>query len=1427
MHQSSNATNTMAMKHLHSLCTLTLALSLTWASSLSAASFTWHGAGTNTLFSNTNNWVGGATVAPNGGDIHFGPVASGGQTNATVDVGGNPNGFYWDAGAPSMFVTNSGGGIQFGATGNASPIQNNSGTGPQTFTRLLQAFCIGGAPSRTWAATAGDLVYGAGINLRPDSAPAAWTLIFNGPYKHSVNGNITTSGGGKVYNLSVGNGGTLVLGGSGAWTGVLTISSGTVQAAANNPLPLGNTNNVILGASGTSGTLDLNGYTMQTALITSNALATAAMVTNSSLTATGTLALCTNITLDGSVAIVDGASKPTALKVAAATTTIATAYPTFTGGATVAAGTLRFNVTNALAADSPIMVASGASLLPAAAGTYSSFPCTITGFGTGGSSQGALDFHNGNAPIVDWPGTITLNGNAAIGTYGVTYNVTLGGPIKGTGDLTLQGQGGSVASHSTLFHLAAQSSYTGNTIMRNNQALANATLRLETNNALPPTSALTLDITSGGVNTGTQVTFDLNGYSQQLAGLATAGATSGARVILNNGASPSTLTVGNTNSWTFSGTIGGGSSDINLVKTGAGMLTLTGANTYSGATTVSNGTLVITAASTGNSACQVLGQATFGVRVPLVGTTLNLSSLTLESGSTNNTILSLPGNPTAPIISAASLFVNGPITLNLSGSQMLPGTFPLITYSSFSGSFSNLRLGTLPPGVKAELIDNLGSVDLHIISAVNELVWKGQVNGNWDILVSTNWLDQNSLAPAAYSETSSIGDYVRLDDTASGTTSLCLVGTLHPLTVTVDNSSLAYTLSGSGKLSGITSLIKTNTGTLVVVTDNDQTNGTVLGGGTLQVGNGGSHGALGSGAVSVAAAGTTLAFNRSDAILVNNTIANAGGNPSLALNSGSVTLGGAFDNAGAAATVNAGSALLLAKTSSSNVHALGGGLTIQTDGLVQLGGTGGDQIYDSVNVTMGGGTFDMAGLNEKIGNVSGAGVLTNSGVSATLTLGGALYAANGTLSLRAGNITRTGTWNNRMGVAGGGAFDMSGGTFNSGDYFAVGTTDGTGTGTANLSGGVFNSSSEFLVGFSKPGVLNVGGTAQLSLNWLSYGDTGNSATVYLNGGTVALTRFHARGSGTSVLFFNGSLIQAKTAGVTDFIQPATHAYVSTNGAVFDTLSYAIGIPQALETDPELGAAADGGLKKLGMAALTLSGANTYTGPTIVSNGTLIVNGSIGSGALTVSAAAALSGTGAITGPVTVQAGGTLAPGTTIGALSINNTLTLNALSTNVFEINSSALAGDQVLGLSAVTYGGRLVITNLAGGSIAAPMNFKLFDAATYHPAQFSAIQWPALAPNLMWTNMLNVDGTVAVIAYTPTEAPQVAGVAMLPDHNFSLMVTGAIGSSWSLRATNKVAEPVANWPVIQTGTVTTSPFIVDDLDATNHAQRFYRFSAP
>jgi len=175
------------------------------------------------------------------------------------------------------------------------------------------------------------------------------------------------------------------------------------------------------------------------------------------------------------------------------------------------------------------------------------------------------------------------------------------------------------------------------------------------------------------------------------------------------------------------------------------------------------------------------------------------------------------------------------------------------------------------------------------------------------------------------------------------------------------------------------------------------------------------------------------------------------------------------------------------------------------------------------------------------------------------------------------------------------------------------------------------------------------------------------------------------------------------------------------------------------------------LTKSGTGVSTLTGSNTYTGTTTVNAGILAVNGSIASSAVTVSGSGTLAGTGT-TGAVTVSPGGTVAPGVSgTGALSLgNHALSLSGSGVTAMALNASTGANTKVQGISTVTYGGTLNVTNLAG-TLAAGNAFTLFSAATYS-GSFAAINLPSLSAGLYWnTSNLAVNGSISVVGQTLT----------------------------------------------------------------------------
>src|SRR6266404_3255549 len=101
------------------------------------------------------------------------------------------------------------------------------------------------------------------------------------------------------------------------------------------------------------------------------------------------------------------------------------------------------------------------------------------------------------------------------------------------------------------------------------------------------------------------------------------------------------------------------------------------------------------------------------------------------------------------------------------------------------------------------------------------------------------------------------------------------------------------------------------------------------------------------------------------------------------------------------------------------------------------------------------------------------------------------------------------------------------------------------------------------------------------------------------------------------------------------------------------------------------------LVKNGTGTLTLQGANTYRGTTLVNLGTLVIDGSVGRGPVTVSANGTLAGKGTVGGSVILKAGGALSPGSaTPGALTVNGDLNASSGVQVQFALGTD---GDRVL----------------------------------------------------------------------------------------------------------------------------------------------------
>ena len=302
-----------------------------------------------------------------------------------------------------------------------------------------------------------------------------------------------------------------------------------------------------------------------------------------------------------------------------------------------------------------------------------------------------------------------------------------------------------------------------------------------------------------------------------------------------------------------------------VVKSGTGALVLDGPNTYAGGNIVANGTLVLTTAATGGGDILVADGATLGVRQTTQASGLSAVNATFGDEGASNLDFDLGntlGNPVvAPLDVTGTLTLNGAVTVNIADSLPSPGTVFLVSYAGPKDGPGAFVLGDLPEGMSATLNDDgTGLVSLQV-SSVSLPIWTGTNGTDWD-KDTENWKDGVTNTPTKYTDLAP----VLFDDTADDSL-VDLEITVEPGKVTFNNSSYAYVLDGSGKITGAGTLTKQGTGALEIwLTGNDFTGVTTLAGGMVTVAklaDGGSPSSLGASSADPAnlvLAGATLNY---------------------------------------------------------------------------------------------------------------------------------------------------------------------------------------------------------------------------------------------------------------------------------------------------------------------------------------------------------------------------------------------------------------------------------------------------------------------------------------------------------------------------------------------------------------------------------------
>ncbi|EPZ1924783.1 autotransporter-associated beta strand repeat-containing protein, partial [Salmonella enterica subsp. enterica serovar Altona] len=875
-------------------------------------------------------------------------------------------------------------------------------------------------------------------------------------------------------------------------------------------------------------------------------------------------------------------------------------------------------------------------------------------------------------------GTLVASNVEALGTGDITDNATL--ELNAGGDFAnnIGGTGSVVKSGDKTLTLSGTNTYTGGTTISGGTLVASNVNALGSGNV---TDNATLELSTGGDfannigGTGSVVksgdeTLTLSGANSYTGGTTISGGTLVASNVeaLGTGDVTDNATLELNTGGDFDNAISGSGQ---VVKSGDKTLTLSGANSYSGATTISGGTLIAThvnALGTGaidNRASLLLdasGQFTVtdlttesGGNTEIgAGSTLQATTLTQKSDSTLT--INLNSNTADPVIHAASQ-VSLAGTLDITGvGDVLDSdpastddldTFTLIASDkTIAGDFEKLTVA----GMDADLADFI-TVDGRI----------DDTGKQYELTTALTW-------------------YADRDDAvtdAHGTFNLTNADGSFAVNTVLENVDATLDPASATGWDG-TSLIKQGAGTLILNAENTYTGGTTISGGTLVATN---VDALGSGDVT------------DDATLELNT-------------------GGTFDNAisGSGQVVKSGDDVLTL----SGANSYSGG-TLISDGTLVASNVDALGSGDVTNNA----TLEMNTGGDFINNIGGTGRVEKSGDD-TLTLSGSNTYTGGTLisdgTLVASNVEALGTGdvtnNATLELNTGGTFDNA--ISGSGQVVKSGDDVLTLSGANSYSGGT---------------LISDGTLVASNVEALGTGDVTDDATLELNTGGTFDNAIGGSGnvvkSGADTLTLSGS--NSYTGGTT--ISGGT--LVASNVEALGTGDVTNNATLELNTGGDFinNIGGTGRVEKSGDDTLTLSGSNTYTGGTLINGGTLVASNveALGTGDVTDNATLALntggtfdnaisgsgqvvksgdetltlSGTNSYTGGTTIS-GGTLVA-TNVEALGSGDvtddaTLELNTGGTFDNAISGSGQvvkSGDKMLTLSgANSYSGGTLISD-------------------------------------------------------------------------------------------------------------------------------------